>query len=82
MLEERDEEIEALRPFYDALRLPQSLRALNIEATDAELMAVAQKATIAEESIHLMPIGDVTAARVFEAMKKLETCKCPTVSFS
>ena len=74
MLEGREEEIEALRPFYDELGLPQSLKALMIEATDEELYAVAQKATSTEESIHLMPTGAITATRVFEAMKKREMC--------
>lgn len=72
MLEGRQSEIDALRPFYKALGLPQSLKKLGIDATDAELLAVAQKATIPEESIHLMPNGEMTATRVFDAMKALE----------
>lgn len=72
MLEDRPEEIEALRPFYETLDLPQSLAALKLEATDEELRAVAEKATLPTESIHLMPNGDMTAARVVAAMTALE----------
>lgn len=79
MLEERIDEIKALRPFYDALDLPQSLAALKLKATDEELLAVATKATLPTESIHLMPIGDVTPQRVLAAMKKLEQLCAHTV---
>jgi hydroxycarboxylate dehydrogenase A len=80
MLEDRQAEIEALRPFYETLNLPQSLAALQLEATDEQLLAVATKATLPTESIHLMPIGDVTPARVLAAMKALEQLCAHTAS--
>lgn len=73
MLEERQDEIEALRSFYEKLGLPQSLSDMGMaHITDAQLRAVAEKSVVQSESIHLMPIGTITAERVAEAMTKLE----------
>ncbi|GEK34760.1 iron-containing alcohol dehydrogenase family protein [Kurthia sibirica] len=72
MLENRQDEIELLRPFYEELDLPLTLTDLGLgQVSEEELMAVALKATVASESIHLMPIGEMTAQRVFEAMLAL-----------
>lgn len=73
MLENRSDEIQSLQPFYEALDLPQTLAAMGLdELTEEQLIAVAEKATLSSESIHLMPIGEVTVERVVEAMKTLE----------
>ena len=78
LLEGREDEIDALKPFYDTLHLPQSLAALQIEATDEELYEVAMKATIPSESIHVLP-GEMTAEVVLEAMHALEKRRTMTV---
>lgn len=78
MLENRPDEVKRLAPFYEALGLPQSLQAMQLTVNDKECYAVAEKATIPTESIHLMPIGEVTAQRVFEAMQQLEKMCAPT----
>lgn len=73
MLENRPEEVQALRAFYEELHLPQTLKELGlIEVTAQQLQEVAEKTTIPTESIHLMPIGEITSERVLEAMQKLE----------
>ena len=73
VLEDKWQEIEALRPFYEELGLPLSLVDLGVtEVTDTMITAVAEKATVAEESIHVMPIGVITAERVREAILALE----------
>lgn len=71
VLEGREEEIAALRPFYESLHLPQSLAALQINATDEQLHEVAVKATIPAESIHVLE-GDMTSEVVEAAMRQLE----------
>lgn len=73
VLENRWVEIKRLVPFYKNLGLPLSLKELGIEVmTDDMIQQVATKATIPEESIHLMPIGVITPTRVFDAIKELE----------
>ncbi|MCM3550215.1 glycerol dehydrogenase [Niallia circulans] len=69
-LEEKWHEIEALRPFYEKVGLPYSLTQLGI-SLQADLRSVAEKATVAEESIHVMPFP-VSADAVLSAVKKLE----------
>lgn len=73
MLENRPEEVQALRTFYEELHLPQTLKELGLtEVTAQRLQEVAKKTTIPTESIHLMPIGEITSERVLEAMQALE----------
>jgi hydroxycarboxylate dehydrogenase A len=73
VLEGKWEEIEELLPFYDELGLPASLIDLNVRVTNNEaLLNVAAKSTVPEESIHVMPIGLITAQRVKQAIIELE----------
>lgn len=73
MLEGRQGEISALKPFYEQLGLPQTLAYMGLaHITDEQIREVAEKSTIPGESIHLMPIGEITAHRVAQAMKALE----------
>lgn len=73
MLEERTDEIKALKPFYKQLGLPQTLAQMGLGLiTDDQILQVAAKSSIPQESIHLMPIGPITAERVAQAMKDLE----------
>lgn len=73
VLENRWDEITSLIPFYRQLGLPLSLKELGIDvATDEMVSQVAEKAIIPEESIHLMPIGEITATRVKDAIQALE----------
>jgi len=73
VLEEKWEEIQQLIPFYQTLSLPVSLIQLGVkQITEAIINAVAQKSVIPEESIHVMPIGPITASRVSEAIANLE----------
>lgn len=73
VLENRWDEIKALIPFYQQLGLPLSLKELGIEElTDKAVQQVAEKATLPQESIHVIPIGEITPAKVSEAMVELE----------
>lgn len=73
VLEDKWAEIEELQPFYKELGLPLSLYDLGVkEITKALITDVADKATVASESIHVMPIGMMTTERVAEAIQKLE----------
>lgn len=79
VLEDKWTEIEELRLFYEELGLPLSLTDLGVEdITEALIAEVAEKATVTGESIHVMPIGLVTAERVVESIQKLEqfVCEC------
>lgn len=72
-LEEKWQEIKELRPFYEELGLPISLVELGIEEmTVTMIAAVAEKATVESESIHVMSIGEITAGRVREAIIALD----------
>lgn len=73
MLENRLQEITELRPFYEKLGLPQSLSDMGLnKISELQIQQVAEKAVLTTESIHLMPIGEITAERVAEAMNELE----------
>ena len=73
MLEGRIDEIHQLRPFYEALHLPQSLKEMGLQdVTEQQLLEVATKAAESHESMHLMPIGAIDAKRVANAMRELE----------
>lgn len=73
VLEEKEDEIKLLIPFYQTLKLPVSLTQLGVkEITEEIINAVAVKSALPEESIHVMPIGPITASRVSEAITTLE----------
>lgn len=73
VLEDKRSEIEALRPFYEELGLPLSLREMGVaNVTEEIITTIAEKATVAQESIHVMPIGKITAERVKQAIIELE----------
>lgn len=74
VLEGKQHEIELLLPFYRSLGLPYSLKGLGIEEIEDDIVTmIAEKSTIKEESIHVLPIGDVDADRVKKAIYELET---------
>ncbi|MDF2904503.1 MAG: glycerol dehydrogenase, partial [Bacillus sp. (in: firmicutes)] len=65
VLEDKWSEIEQLIPFYNKLGLPISLTDLGITEINEDLITlIAEKSTRPEESIHVMPIGPITSARV------------------
>ncbi|WP_019240934.1 MULTISPECIES: iron-containing alcohol dehydrogenase family protein [Bacillus] len=73
VLEEKWKEIEGLLPFYRELGLPYSLTQLGVKELSENIMAaIAKKATAPEESIHVMPIGTITAGTVQTAIVSLE----------
>jgi uncharacterized oxidoreductase len=73
VLENKWPEIEGLIPFYQQLYLPVSLTQLGIANPSEEIIkAIAAKSVIPEESMHVMPIGPITSARVSEAIAALE----------
>lgn len=72
VLEDKWDEIKQLLPFYEQLGLPFSLKKLGVTISDSAILQVAEKATIIEESIHVMPIGKITATSVKEAIICLE----------
>ena len=73
VLENKWDEIGTLRPFYAKLGLPLSLKDLGVaKMKDSLIAAVAEKATVAQESIHVMPIGEISAERLKEAILELE----------
>ncbi|MGG0719299.1 iron-containing alcohol dehydrogenase family protein [Robertmurraya massiliosenegalensis] len=73
ILEGKQSEIDYLLPFYRRLGLPSSLKELGIqEVTDVVVQKVAEKATLKEESIHVMPIGIIDENRVKKAIYELE----------
>lgn len=73
VLEGKWEEIHGLIPFYQKLGLPITLRDLGVrEITQEVVKAVANKSVLPEESIHVMPIGPITARRVSDAIELLE----------
>ncbi|MEH7384398.1 iron-containing alcohol dehydrogenase family protein [Bacillus sp. JJ1521] len=73
VLEDRLDEIKELLPFYKKLGLPVSLEDLGVAAVDeAKIKLVAEKSTLKGESIHVMPIGTITALDVAKAIKTLE----------
>ncbi|MBC1553831.1 iron-containing alcohol dehydrogenase family protein [Listeria booriae] len=72
MLENRQDEIAKLVPFYTELGLPTSLKDMGLsDLSDEALVRVAERATAPDETIHLMP-GVITADMVLAAMKDLE----------
>ncbi|MGM9925726.1 MAG: iron-containing alcohol dehydrogenase family protein [Bacillus sp. (in: firmicutes)] len=74
VLEDKWSDIEQLIPFYHKLGLPITLRKLGVREVDDELIAhIAAKAAEPHESIHMMPIGTITAEDVAIAMTTLET---------
>ncbi|WP_438824204.1 iron-containing alcohol dehydrogenase family protein [Bacillus sp. JJ1562] len=73
ILENKLDEIKELLPLYKKLGLPVSIKDLGVtDVLDESINRVAEKSTIPGESIHVMPIGTITAADVSEAINKLE----------
>ncbi|MCM3568561.1 iron-containing alcohol dehydrogenase family protein [Neobacillus mesonae] len=73
VLEDKWKEIEQLIPFYQQLGLPQSLAGLGVTQINEEVFAqIAVKSTVPEESIHVMPIGDIISDQVSTAIAALE----------
>ncbi|MFO1442452.1 iron-containing alcohol dehydrogenase family protein [Bacillus sp. Bva_UNVM-123] len=73
VLEEKLDEIQQLLPFYRKLKLPVSLTDLGVAKIDKNVIArIAEKSTVQEESIHVMPLGPITPNRVMEAITILE----------
>lgn len=73
VLEKKWSEIDKLLAFYRRIGLPFSIKGLGVkEIKDDSIHAVAIKATIPEESIHVMPNGPITAEKVCLAIKELE----------
>lgn len=73
LLEGKQEEMERLLPFYQSLGLPKSISELGVkEVSDKTVNAVAVKSTLPEESIHVMPIGPITAGMVAASIFELE----------
>lgn len=72
-LEDKWEEIEQLIPFYQSIGLPVSLKDLGIKNITQDIIdSVAAKSVIPEESMHVMPIGIITASKVSQAILSLE----------
>lgn len=71
MLEQNPTEILNLVPFYHEMHLPTSLREMDMILTKEEYQAVAKRATVKEESIHLLA-EEMTAEKVMVAMQSLE----------
>ena len=73
VLEGKRKEVEQLLPFYHKLKLPVTLTELGIPSIDENVISrIAEKSTVPEESIHVMPIGQITAQKVSEAISILE----------
>ncbi len=73
VLENKWEEIKGLYPFYHKLGLPTSLTELGVSRINDDVtQAVAEKSTLPEESIHVLPNGPITAEQVKEAINDLE----------
>nr|WP_078395502.1 iron-containing alcohol dehydrogenase family protein [Shouchella patagoniensis] len=70
-LEENWNEIEHLASFYKEIGLPVSLSDLGVDASHSNLYTVYEKATVPEESIHVLPI-EVGAGNVQRAIEQME----------
>lgn len=78
VLEDKWEEIHQLIPFYRELGLPTSLKELGVQhVTEEDIVKIAAKSTLPEESIHVMPIGPITKERVIAAVKEIEGGQSP-----
>jgi hydroxycarboxylate dehydrogenase A len=71
LLEQKESEVERLRPFYQKLGLPTSLYDLNIPSRWID--DIAQQTTRNEESIHHMRSEKIRATEVAQAMRHLES---------
>ncbi|MFS0862613.1 iron-containing alcohol dehydrogenase family protein [Fredinandcohnia sp. 179-A 10B2 NHS] len=73
VLENKWDEVEELLLFYREIGLPLSLSELGISnVTETTIQTIASKAAIPGESIHAMPIGEITPLSVSNAMIELE----------
>ena len=81
VLENKWTEIDQLLVFYRQLGLPASLKDLGVKIINDEVIAdVAEKSTVPEESIHVMP-GEMTSATVSKAMTDLENIFIPKINW-
>lgn len=73
VLEDKWNELKELVQFYRELGLPTSLTDLGIKNLNEEVInRIAKKSTVENESIHVMPIGMITADRVSRAIVEYE----------
>lgn len=73
VLEKKWDEVEELLLFYREIGLPLSLSELGVsDVTEKTIQTIASKATIPGESIHAMPIGEITTLSVSNAIIELE----------
>ncbi|MEH7352642.1 iron-containing alcohol dehydrogenase family protein [Neobacillus drentensis] len=73
VLESKWEEIDQLIPYFQRLGLPISLTDLGVSViNDDVLTRIAAKSAVPEESIHVMPIGEITPTNVSMAIAALE----------
>lgn len=73
ILEEKQDEVNQLFPFYRELGLPVSLKDLGVaDINDEVFERIAHKSTLPDESIHVMPIGPINMQRVAAALGELE----------
>jgi len=71
LLENRPEEVQKLIPFYLQIGLPIALKDINLaNVTQTALHTMAERATIPEEDIHLLP-EKVTVETLLEAIAEL-----------
>lgn len=79
VLEEKWEEIENILPLYENLNLPVSIRELGVADIERAAWALAEKACIPEESIHVLP-GRITPEIVAEAILEYEAKQSKVLS--
>lgn len=73
VLENKWAEIESLLPFYQKLGLPISIVDLGVKNVNQELIeAIGEKAAAHGESIHVMPIEEITGETISKAIADLE----------
>ena len=72
MIEDNLTEIKKLIPFYRQLNLPINLTEMNLMLTEEDFQAVAERACVPGEMIHLMK-ETITPELVIQKMKELET---------
>ncbi|MDF2606203.1 MAG: glycerol dehydrogenase [Bacillales bacterium] len=72
-LEDKWDDINLLLSFYEKLGLPSSLKELGVKIIDDKTIeSIAVKATDKNESIHVMPLGEITVERVKKAIYNVE----------
>jgi hydroxycarboxylate dehydrogenase A len=73
LLEGKREEIKSLLTFYESIGLPKSLLDIGVKEVSNQMVnAVAEKSTLPEESIHVMPMEPITSEMVASSIVELE----------